>query len=450
MSLKDRLNAQNSMLKVEEKQKQEPKYYPTSEISKQFASLGILDSLLEDENINSIFVNGAKNIYINKNNRIHKSTSTFRDSVQIENLIKKYAQNIAFEIDEKKPIISFNHELGVNIKATLPPLSDNPCIFVKCYREKFASLAVLQDEKAVSKEIALVLEALCAIKINILIIGDRNTLKTTLLSSLAKKVPINNTVVLVDNSSELKIENDNILNFDFSLIDTNEKKELYESIFSSHQDKIFINDIDDNDLSFVLSKFLSYKGAIMTYSASSINSAFDKIADILSKEKNIEKNHAQELIKQVFDIVIFVKNNEISKRKIASISQIKKEAEGIQTEDIFYLNDFDEHKSNSIVPGFFEEIKMNSLPIGDNIFDESYKHTYPVKPSDDILNRYGKKNNIDILKKFKKDLPAKNDADQLKKEEVENKLEQVQEEIIKQYKADFGENKNNEDNSEQV
>ena len=141
MSLKDRLNTANiSSKEVEKKEKnQTPKYYESSEIAN-IETLGVIDNLLIDDEINSIHVNGARNITMEKNGKKTKSTVVFRDNVQLENLIRKNAQNIGFEIDEEKPYISFNYKDGINVKATLPPLSSSANIFVKCYKEKFASL----------------------------------------------------------------------------------------------------------------------------------------------------------------------------------------------------------------------------------------------------------------------------------------------------------------------
>jgi hypothetical protein len=51
-------------------------------------------------------------------------------------------------------------------------------------------------------------------------------------------------------------------------------------------------------------------------------------------------------------------------------------------------------------------MKMSSLPISDNIFDENYKHTYFKPLESDSLGQFGRKGNIEILKKFKKDLSA--------------------------------------------
>ena len=101
MSLKDRLKSVQKTTITKTKQQQDEvqhQYYANSETANSVDSLGALDTLLFDDDLNSIFVSGAKNIYVVRNGKIHKSTSTFRDNIQLENIIKKNAQNLLRKI----------------------------------------------------------------------------------------------------------------------------------------------------------------------------------------------------------------------------------------------------------------------------------------------------------------------------------------------------------------
>ena len=138
MSLKDRLNTSNTTTTIKPiskpQEEKQPQYYSSNEIANKIDSLGAIDTILNDDDLNSIFISGAKNVYIQRRGKIHKSTTTYRDNIQLENLIRKYAQSIGVELDDKKPNLSFCHRLGINVSATLPPLSNVPVIFVKSYK----------------------------------------------------------------------------------------------------------------------------------------------------------------------------------------------------------------------------------------------------------------------------------------------------------------------------
>lgn len=438
MSLKDRLQANNrQVVPTSKKEEEQPKYYQSNDAAQQLDSLGVLDALLIDDDINSIYVNGAKNIYINRKGKTHKSTTTYRDNVQLENIIKKNAQNIGIEIDEKNPYISFNHKEGINITATLPPLSSTGTIFIKCYKDKFATLQILQEEQSISKEITLILEALSSLSHNILIAGEKNTLKTTLLSSMAKKLPSNSRGVVIDFEQEFKINNQNIANYNFATLPDKESKEnLLNLIIDTKPNRLYINTDDKNIVSqIVLKSQEGLSSLTATICAKSPNDAIEQIKHtILKQNPNMNSKDAQDISYRTFDIIIFVSMDEIGRRKISSISQIEKSHNGYEIKDIINFNN-GEHKSTGLIPRFFEDIQLNSLPISANIFDITYKHTYNKKQTEDLLNQFNKKSaNLDILKKFKKELPTsqaeeKQETPEINEQEALKKVQEIVEEI---------------------
>lgn len=442
MSLKDRLNStQQQNTQSQTKQEQQPKYY-TSEVEANIDTLGALDTILADDDINSVFVSGAKNIYLEKKGKIHKSTTTFRDNVQLENMLKKIASNEGVEFDEYNPYFNFNHKLGINICATIPPLSNIPTLFIKCYKDKFATLQTLQEELSVSKEIGLILEALCSIKRNILIVGDKNTLKTTLLSSLAKKITSNNRVTIIDSENEFKIQGQNYTNYNFSNIANPEiERNLLNSIIDTIPDKIIINTQKDNILSDTIDLLqCGYKGVIMSVCSNNTQNAIEKLAYMYTKNHSfISFEKARALILSAFDIIITTSKDILGRRKVERISQINA-ANNKFIEDIFVL-EYNHHNSTGIIPLFFEDIKTNSLPIGDNIFDISYKHTYHKSINLDNSIQFNRKANADILKKFKKELPAPKTKEEQEKEVEDIFKEQTKEELIQKAQEKFEEMK---------
>ncbi len=444
MSLKDRLNTVQKQQIKETKKEEQPKYYKTEQEA-QLDTLGAIDTLLANDDLNSIFVSGAKNIYLERREKTTKSTSTFRDNVQLENLIKKIAQNEGVELDEQAPFFKFNYKTGVNVLATLPPLSNVASLFIKCYKDKHATIQTLQIEHSISKEIALILEAFCAIKKNILIIGSKNTLKTTLLSALAKKIPTNNRAIIIDSENEFKITSQNCTNYDFSKIDNPKTMDLIlSSIVNSNPDKLLINTENEDLINKTIEKINSqYKGLILTLCANNSDEAIKKLSQILmNNSNNLALHEAKAIILSNFDIIIEAQKDELGRRKISSIKEINLSKEDEFIQDIFTLDYLKQHKSQGITPLFYEDIKNNSLPIGDNIFNIEYKHTY--HKGIDIDAQFAKKGtNIDILKKFKKDLPTPNDENIETEEQQEIKKEIDEEELMQKAQEKFDELKKN-------
>ena len=146
-----------------------------------------------------------------------------------------------------------------------------------------------------------------------------------------------------------------------------------------------------------------YRGICATFCA---NSPYDVLKELYLKNS---------------DVVIFVKRDE-SKRLISSISLVK----GSELEEIFYLNEQNEHKSTGIVPDFYYNIEQTALPLGVSVFDANYKHTYQTKAhGENIANSVKKNLNPDILKKFKKEFDKK-ESEQESADDISEQLNNEQ------------------------
>lgn len=396
MSLKDRFNSQNKTSIQVEKKKQDPAYYQTSDISQAIDSLGEIDSLFADDEINSIYVMGAKNIFVERKGKKSKISLTYRDNVRLENIIRKKAQFHGIKFDEQHPNIEFCHKLGINVWATLPPLSNVASMIIKCYKEKFATLKGLCESQALSKEMVLLIGALASMKLNVVIAGEKNTLKTTLLSAIAKEVPQNNNAVVFDYSNELKIDAENVVTYDFK---NYENENLFNIILSSNPDRIFLNDYANYKNIEKYNKN-GYKGFCYTIDAKNPNDVLEKINS------------------DYIDVLIYTEQKE-TKRYVSSISIV----ENGELKNIFYLNEFLEHCSSGVVPGFYKDIEQSAYSISNTIFDSQYRHTYYQSSQDNESNSLKRNLNIDILKKFKKDLDIKKENHEFEELNLEDEIQ---------------------------
>ena len=380
MSLKDRLNVQKTVInqeliqnKIKEKIKENTKIPDVTPLN--IEGLGILDSFLADENLNSIYVAGAKNVFIEKKGIVLKSTTTFRDNVQLINLIKKSASEAGVEYDENVPFIKFNYKEGINVTATLPPLSSIPTMLIKSYYDNNATLKVLQENKAISKELAMVFEALLMTKANILVAGAPQSLKTTTLSALSKLVPINSQNILIDFKNEIKIDSNNYVSYDFmSLKNEKLRFEILKSILNSNPDRIVANDCPDRILNEIM-RYASFGlgGIIASIDALSIEDAVNNASQIVMKSNsNMSFEAAKQFIFKLFNIVVFTSKDDKGQRKISKISELNPNE--MKINDIFCLNENSEHQSVGFVPDFYK--LSDNLSINPSIFDENYKHTY--------------------------------------------------------------------------
>ena len=452
MSLKDRFNSIQKQAISKPEETKAPEIQPKKEVV--IDSLGVLENLLIDDELNNIFVNGAKNIYTEKFGKISKSNLFFKDDKQLEDTIKSVAKSKNIAFDELNPFFKFNYKQGINITGTLSPLCDTPVLHIKNYVEKHATILSLQEDLCISKEIALVLEALCSIDKNILITGDKSSLKTTLLSSLTKKIPSNNRVSVIDSENELGFKLPNCTSYDFSKMDDGLLCEnVLNFILSTIPDKLIINTNDEELLSRIINVLDNQKGIIANTQANSPLKAVEKLTqNLMDINPYLNKQEAKAKILDTFDIIIHTQKDENGRRKITSISEFNPLSEN-EIQDIFNIDYSNQHKSTGITPRFYEAIKGNSLPISTNIFDINYNHTYYKTINLNNINQLERKTSkLDILKKFKKDLSAPIPLEEKAENIQENKTQEEIEEAKKlvEFAIEIQENDNLSENQNEI
>ena len=395
LSLKDRLNTQNTnSAKLAELKETitSAQYYTTSDEANNTVTLGVLDNLIKDDDIHAIFVNGAKNIFIERKSKVHRSTTTFRDEIQLENIIKKFALN-------EEDFIKFNYKTGINITATLPPLTNVSTIYVKCYNDKFATLEHLEEQKFLSKEMSIFFETLLKSKNNVIIAGKRKALKTTFLSALTKKTLINNRYANIDYSKEIELKRANFTNYDLSDTKDSQKREsILKSVFLSNPETIFLNDFDFENDSLIKNLLGGFKGIFLNIEAQNKEEALDKISiEIMKFLPHISFEEAKKEAYRIFDFIVFIEDEKDVRLK--SLSEVVLREDTPLFNDIFLVNESNIHYSTGYIPEIL--LNSNSDSINLNIFANDYKHTYPENP---FKNMEKKSINPEVLKKFKKDL----------------------------------------------
>ncbi len=365
-------------------------------IKNQKDDFDILEELFQDEDVTYIYINGAKNIYIHKKGKTFKSNLAFVDDTRLISIIQASSKLRGLEFDENHPYVDFKISDGIFLNATMPPVSNVPVVNIKFYREHFAKISKFLSDRAISKEIALTLGAIISLKENILIIGKKNTFKTTLLSALAKNLGKNARGIIADSRDEITFSSylkenknrdfpcdfENFTHYNLALIKKNCDKEFLQgtlnSIIACDCDRIFFNSPDDDTIFYILQK-LEYgqKGIVMTLEADNLDDALERLTTILLKNyPYLSYKKAKLLVTKLFDIALVCDFDESGKRKLTYVTEMYNEHGIMEVNDIFFSNPMGEQQSGGFTPRFYKKLDINFIPIGLNIFDVNYRHTY--------------------------------------------------------------------------
>ena len=168
----------------------------------------ILQSLLEDETVTEIMVNGRKNIFVEKGGFIEAFGKQFSSEEKIRDVIQRIAAGCNRAVNEAAPILDARLDNGDRVNIVLKPVALNgPIITIRRFPKQPVTMEKLISYGSLSEEVALYLKHLVEAGYNILVSGGTGSGKTTFLNVLSQFVPKDERIITIEDSAELQILN---------------------------------------------------------------------------------------------------------------------------------------------------------------------------------------------------------------------------------------------------
>ena len=131
---------------------------------------GILDSIMKDDQITEVMINGPKDIFIEKKGKLQKLKKEFESERRLEDIIQKIVGMAGREVNQANPIVDTRLPDGSRVNVVLPPISMHGAIVtIRKFSKTPMTVEQLLKYKSITPEIARVLELLVKAKYNIFI-----------------------------------------------------------------------------------------------------------------------------------------------------------------------------------------------------------------------------------------------------------------------------------------
>lgn len=171
-----------------------------------------IEDLLADPDITEVMVNaGGRRVFVERSGRLEAVPDRVLETRNLTVAIKNIARACGDEISEHQPILDARLEDGSRVAALFPPCSvDGPVLTVRKFGRRYA-LADLVAGGMLSVEQAEMLREAVQDGRNILISGGTGTGKTTLLNALAATIPPEDRIVLIEETSEIRLDLPNVV-----------------------------------------------------------------------------------------------------------------------------------------------------------------------------------------------------------------------------------------------
>lgn len=167
--------------------------------------LGPLQTLLEDDSVTEIMVNGCVSAYYERGGVLYPLERMFEDDEQIKILIDRIISPLGRRIDERSPIVNARLKQGYRVNAVIPPVAiDGPLLTIRKFSDRISTLRELVHLGSLPAWYAELLSCAVSLRQDLAVAGGTGSGKTTLLNALSCEIPTDERIVTIEDSAELK------------------------------------------------------------------------------------------------------------------------------------------------------------------------------------------------------------------------------------------------------
>jgi pilus assembly protein CpaF len=174
-----------------------------------------IEHLLLDDSISEVMVNGPDCIFIEKAGFIEPVRGVSLGEKSLMVAVKNIARRLGDDISESKPILDSRLPDGSRVAAVIPPCSVNGVtLTIRKFNSRHFGIEDLIQAGTLERWLANQLEGYVLARKNLLICGSTGSGKTSLVNVLGKFIPADERIVLIEDTSEIHMCQDNLVRFE--------------------------------------------------------------------------------------------------------------------------------------------------------------------------------------------------------------------------------------------
>ena len=329
--------------------------------------LGPLEPLIEDQTINDIMVNGPERTFIERGGKLVQSDIRFRDTGHLIGICQRIAAAVGRRIDESSPMVDARLQDGSRVNIVFPPLAlDGPYLSIRKFGRKVIDFARLVEFRALTPQVARVLEIVGQARLNVIISGGTGSGKTTLMNAMSRMIDQGERVVTVEDAAELQLQQPHVVRLETrppSLEGRGEitQRDLVRNALRMRPDRIIIGEVRGGEAFDMLQAMnTGHDGSMSTIHANTTRDALIRIENMVQMgNMGLPSRAIRTQIVGAIDVIVQVERQRDGGRRITQVSEVcGMEGDVITMNDIFQLEIRGEGPDGRLVGAY----KVSKIP----------------------------------------------------------------------------------------
>jgi pilus assembly protein CpaF len=349
--------------------------------------LGPIEPLFRDRTITDILVNGAKEIYVERNGRLSRALTSFRDDAHLLAIIDRIVSRVGRRVDESSPMVEARLPDGSRVNAIIPPLAiDGPVLSIRRFGAEI-TIQKLVEYGALTEDMVNLLAGCVRARLNILISGGTGAGKTTLLNALSSFIPSSERVITIEDAAELRMQQEHVVRLETRPPNSEGRgevvaRDLVKNALRMRPDRIIVGEVRSAEaLDMLQAMNTGHEGSLTTIHANTPRDALARLETmILFAGTNLPNRAMREQVSSALDLVIQVSRLTDGSRRVSSITEVTSmEGEVITMQEIYRFRRrgisvegkvVGQFEATGVRPTFIERLQLAGVELPPHLFAE--------------------------------------------------------------------------------
>ncbi|MEI2699222.1 MAG: CpaF family protein [Microthrixaceae bacterium] len=358
------------------------------DVSDDILGYGPIDSLLHDEAVSEIMVNGPDNVFVERSGKLGKDPDVrFLDEDHVRRVIDKIVSEIGRRIDESTPMVDARLPDGSRVNAVISPLAiGGPFLTIRKFAADPLQIDDLIRYGSLNAHAARFLQACIVGRLNGVVSGGTGTGKTTMLNVLSSFIPDDERIVTVEDAKELQLHQEHVLCMESRPPNVEGRgevtiRDLVKNTLRMRPDRIVVGECRSGEaLDMLQAMNTGHDGSLTTVHANSPRDTLARLETlVLMAGFDLPVRAIREQMASAIDVIVQLSRLRDGTRRVTHITEVQgMEGDVITLQDIF-LFDFsagvDEHgryrgqlKATGVRPKFAEKLADQGIRLGAEVF----------------------------------------------------------------------------------
>lgn len=329
---------QSTVLPAEDRQSM------VDEIMNEIYGFGPLQRLMNEEDVSDVLVNGASNVYVERNGRLEPTDVKFASDDHLLQVIQRLVGRAGRRIDEVSPMVDAKLPDGSRLNAVIPPLAlKGPTLSIRRFKSKGLLFEDMVRGGSLAPEMADFLIACVKARANLVVSGGTGAGKTTMLNNVSRFVPHSERIITIEQTAELQLQQPDVVSLETRPANVEGRgeitqRDLLRNSLRMRPDRIIVGEARGGEVLEMLQAMnTGHDGSMSTIHANDTRDALSRMEVMIALSgADLPVMVSRQYIASAVQILMHITRLATGERKVMRISELVGCRDGeYQLEDIF-------------------------------------------------------------------------------------------------------------------